>query len=57
MEEQKAKAEKKADYLLKKRNWTTGFKVFKLDSSNINAWDSDPDNEAKPEQTRCLISK
>lgn len=25
-------------------NKDIGFKVFKLDSSNINAWDSDPDN-------------
>src|SRR5690554_3533703 len=47
LEEQKAKAEKEGGLFAEGENekkLDTGFKVFKLDSSNINAWDSDPDN-------------
>ena len=46
VEEQKAKAEKEGGLFADKdeKKLDTGFKVFKLDSSNINAWDSDPDN-------------
>lgn len=45
MEEQKAKAEKEGGlFAEEEKKLDTGFKVFKLDSSNINAWDSDPDN-------------
>lgn len=46
LEEQKAKAEKEGRLFGEEeaKKLDTGFKVFKLDSSNINAWDSDPDN-------------
>lgn len=47
LEEQKAKAEKEGELFAESeigKKLDTGFKVFKLDSSNINAWDSDPDN-------------
>jgi len=45
VEEQKAKAGKEGGLFAEKENkLDIGFKVFKLDSSNINAWDSDPDN-------------
>lgn len=45
LEEQKAKAEKEGGLFAEDKNkLDIGFKVFKLDSSNINAWDSDPDN-------------
>jgi adenine-specific DNA-methyltransferase len=46
LEEQKAKAEKEGGLFAQEepKKLDTGFKVFKLDSSNINAWDSDPDN-------------
>ena len=44
MEEQKAKAEKEGLFTEGPKKLDTGFKVFKLDSSNINAWDSNPDN-------------
>lgn len=45
MEEQKAKAEKEGGLFAEEpAKLDIGFKVFKLDSSNINAWDSDPDN-------------
>ena len=45
MEEQKAKAEKEGGlFAEEEKKLDIGFKVFKLDSSNINAWDSDPDN-------------
>ena len=46
LEEQKAKAEKEGNLFTEEEpnKLDTGFKVFKLDSSNINAWDSDPDN-------------
>lgn len=45
VEEQKEKAEKEGNLFAEpERKLDTGFKVFKLDSSNINAWDSDPDN-------------
>lgn len=45
LEEQKAKAEKEGGlFAEEEKKLDTGFKVFKLDSSNINAWDSDPDN-------------
>lgn len=46
LEEQKAKAEKEGGLFAEEepKKLDTGFKVFKLDSSNINAWDSNPDN-------------
>ncbi len=45
MEEQKAKAQKEGGlFAEEEKKLDIGFKVFKLDSSNINAWDSDPDN-------------
>ena len=46
VEEQKAKAEKEGGLFADKdeKKLDIGFKVFKLDSSNINAWNSDPDN-------------
>ena len=46
LEEQKAKAEKEGNLFTEEEpnKLDTGFKVFKLDSSNINAWDNDPDN-------------
>lgn len=45
VEEQKAKAEKEGGlFAEEEKKLDIGFKVFKLDSSNINAWDSDPDN-------------
>ena len=45
LEEQKAKAEKEGGlFAEEEKKLDIGFKVFKLDSSNINAWDSDPDN-------------
>ena len=44
VEEQKAKTEKEGMFTEEPNKLDTGFKVFKLDSSNINAWDSDPDN-------------
>ncbi len=44
LEEQKTKAEKEGMFTEEAKKLDTGFKVFKLDSSNINAWDSDPDN-------------
>lgn len=45
MEEQKAKAQKEGRlFAEEEKKLDTGFKVFKLDSSNINAWNSDPDN-------------
>lgn len=44
LEEQKAKVEKEGLFTEEPKKLDTGFKVFKLDSSNINAWDSDPGN-------------
>ncbi len=45
LEEQKEKAEKEGDLFTEEpKKLDVGFKVFKLDSSNINAWDSNPDN-------------
>ena len=45
VEEQKAKAKKEGGLFAEEaKKLDIGFKVFKLDSSNINAWDSDPDN-------------
>ena len=45
VEEQKAKAEKEGGlFAEEEKKLDIGFKVFKLDSSNIDAWDSDPDN-------------
>lgn len=44
LEEQKAKAEKEGLFTEEPKKLDTGFKVFKLDSSNINEWDSDPGN-------------
>ena len=45
VEEQKAKSEKEGGlFAEEEKKLDTGFKVFKLDSSNINAWDSNPDN-------------
>ena len=45
MEEQKAKAQKEGGlFAEEEKKLDIGFKVFKLDSSNINAWDSDPEN-------------
>jgi len=45
VEEQKAKAEKEGGlFAEEEKKLDIGFRVFKLDSSNINAWDSDPDN-------------
>mgnify|MGYP000998547134 CR=1 FL=1 len=44
LEEQKAKVEKEGLFTEEPKKLDTGFKVFKLDSSNINAWDSNPDN-------------
>lgn len=45
VEEQKAKAENQGGlFTEEEKKLDIGFKVFKLDSSNINAWDSNPDN-------------
>jgi adenine-specific DNA-methyltransferase len=45
LEEQKAKAEKEGGLFTEESaKLDVGFKVFKLDSSNINAWDTNPDN-------------
>lgn len=45
VEEQKAKAKKEGGLFAEEaKKLDIGFKVFKLDSSNINAWDSDPNN-------------
>lgn len=45
LEEQKAKAEKEGGLFAEgKKKLDIGFKVFKLDSSNINAWDNTPAN-------------
>lgn len=45
VEEQNAKIEKEGGlFAEEEKKLDIGFKVFKLDSSNINAWDSDPDN-------------
>jgi len=46
VEEQNAKIEKEGGLFAEEeaKKLDIGFKVFKLDSSNINAWDSDPDN-------------
>lgn len=45
LEEQKAKVEKEGGLFTEEpKKLDIGFKVFKLDSSNINAWDSNPDN-------------
>ncbi|MCK9160596.1 MAG: site-specific DNA-methyltransferase [Bacteroidaceae bacterium] len=44
LEEQKAKVEKEGLFTEEPKKLDTGFKVFKLDSSNINEWDSDPGN-------------
>ncbi len=45
VEEQKVKADREGDLFAEEpKKLDTGFKVFKLDSSNINAWDSNPDN-------------
>lgn len=44
LEEQKAKVEKEGLFTEEPKKLDTGFKVFKLDSSNIDEWDSDPGN-------------
>lgn len=45
VEEQKEKTEKEGDLFVEEpKKLDIGFKVFKLDSSNINSWDSNPDN-------------
>ena len=45
LEEKKVKAEKEGGLFVNdSTKLDIGFKVFKLDSSNINAWDSNPDN-------------
>lgn len=45
VEEQKTKAENQGGlFTEEEKKLDIGFKVFKLDSSNINAWDSNPDN-------------
>lgn len=45
LEEQKAKNEKEGGlFAEEEKKLDIGFKVFKLDSSNINAWDNNPDN-------------
>lgn len=45
LEEQKANTEKEGGLFTNEdEKLDTGFKVFKLDSSNINAWESNPDN-------------
>lgn len=45
LEEQKVKAEKEGGLFAEgEKKLDIGFKVFKLDSSNINAWDNNPDN-------------
>lgn len=44
VEEQKAKAEKEGIFTEEAKKLDIGFKVFKLDSSNIYAWDDNPDN-------------
>ncbi len=45
LEKQKAKVEKEGGlFAEEQQKLDIGFKVFKLDSSNINAWDSNPDN-------------
>lgn len=41
---QEQKAKEKDLFAEEKKKLDIGFKVFKLDSSNINAWNSDPDN-------------
>ena len=45
LEEQKTKTEKEGGLFANgEKKLDIGFKVFKLDSSNINAWDNNPDN-------------
>lgn len=44
VEEQKAKSKEGGLFAEESKKLDIGFKVFKLDSSNINAWDSNPDN-------------
>lgn len=45
LEDQKMKVEKEGGLFAEEpKKLDIGFKVFKLDSSNINAWDSDPNN-------------
>ena len=44
VEEQKAKAKKEGLFAEEPAKLDIGFKVFKLDSSNVNAWDANPDN-------------
>ena len=44
IEEQKVKAEKEGLFTQEPSKLDIGFKVFKLDSSNINTWDSNPNN-------------
>lgn len=44
LEEQKAKTEKEGLLTEETKRLDIGFKVFKLDSSNIYAWDDNPDN-------------
>lgn len=45
VEEQKEKTEKEGDLFVEEpKKLDIGFKVFKLDSSNINSWDSNPEN-------------
>ncbi len=45
VEEQKTKAENQGGlFTEEEKKLDIGFKVFKLDSSNINAWNSNPDN-------------
>ena len=44
LEEQKAKAEKEGMFTEETKKLDIGFKVFKLDSSNIYAWDDNPEN-------------
>jgi len=44
VEEQKKKSKEGGLFAEEPAKLDIGFKVFKLDSSNINAWDSNPDN-------------
>lgn len=45
LKEQQGKAQKEGGlFAEEKKKLDFGFKVFKLDSSNINAWDNDPNN-------------
>lgn len=44
VEEQKEKSKEGGLFAEESKKLDIGFKVFKLDSSNINAWDSDPNN-------------